>query len=205
MTDKSKKSFLKKLLKVTAWIVGNFLLVITSILLLIRLPSIQNQITQKAIRFVEEKIGTKVQLQNIYISFPKKIVLKGLYLEDQSKDTLLYVGQMSLDVDLWALAKNKIQLDEIKLSKASASISRQPNNDSYNFDYIFNVFNDSTSTETDEGNTWIFTLGSIDLSSVSISYIDDYLGNFPVVPEDYFLSNHRYKKSKHLIDQYCQG
>lgn len=156
---------------------GIILLLLTSIILLIRLPSVQNKLTQKAIRFAEEKIGTKVQLQNIFISFPKKIVLKGLYLEDQSQDTLLYVDQLSIDTDLWALVNKKIQLNEIDLSGTNVFVSRQPDNPSFNFDYIINAFTDSTSTETDEGNAWKFTLKDIELTNVSISYSDDFLGN----------------------------
>lgn len=176
MTEKSKRSVLKKILKITGWFVGIILLLLVSIILLIRLPSVQNRLTQKAIRFVEDKIGTKVQLQNIFISFPKKIVLKGLYLEDQSKDTLLYIDQLSIDTDLWALTHKSIQLNEIDLRGTNVFISRS-DNAAFNFEYILSAFSDSTAVETNEGSVWRFSLEDIDLTNVSISYADDLLGN----------------------------
>ncbi len=125
---------------------------------------------------MEDKIGTKVQLQNIFISFPKKIVLKGLHLEDQSKDTLLYIDQLSIDTDLWALTHKSIQLNEIDLRGTNVFISRS-DNAAFNFEYILSAFSDSTAVETNEGSVWRFSLEDIDLTNVSISYADDLLGN----------------------------
>jgi hypothetical protein len=81
VTDKIKKSFLIKFLKVMGCIAGILFLLLITLILLVRLPSVQNKLTQKAIGFVEEKVGTKIQLQNIYISFPKEIVLKGVFMK----------------------------------------------------------------------------------------------------------------------------
>ncbi|MEO7992099.1 MAG: translocation/assembly module TamB domain-containing protein [Chryseolinea sp.] len=177
MVEKNKQTILKKFLKIVGWIVTTFLLLLTSIILLIRLPSVQNRITQRAIHFLENKIGTKVQLQNIFISFPKKIVLKGLYLEDQSKDTLLYVGQLSIDTDLWGLTHKSIELNTIDLSDATAFISRGSQDSTFNFDYIIHAFSDSTAADTTGGSLWKFTIEDVNIQDVLISYKDRFSGN----------------------------
>ncbi len=160
------------------WIVASFLLLLICIILLIRLPSVQNRITQRAIHFLETKIGTKVQLQNIFISFPKEIVMKGLYLEDQSKDTLLYVGQLSIDTDLWGLTQKSIELNTIELSDAKAFISRASHNATFNFDYIIHAFSDSTIADTTaESSPWKFTIETVNIQDVLISYKDAFSGN----------------------------
>jgi translocation and assembly module TamB len=176
VTDENKKSFIKKFFKVVGWIVGIILLLLISIILLIRLPGVQNQLTQKAVHFLEDKIGTKVELQNIFISFPKKIVLEGLYLEDQAQDTLLYIDQLSIDTDLWALTHQEIQLNEIDLSGTRVFVSRSDNS-AFNFDYIINAFTDSTATKTESSNAWKFSLEDIDLTNVSILYVDNFSGD----------------------------
>ncbi len=160
------------------WILATLLLLLTSIILLIRLPSVQNRITQRAVHFLENKIGTKVQLQNIFIAFPKEIVLKGLYLEDQSKDTLLYVGELSIDTDLWGLMHKSIELNTIDLRDAKAFISRASRDSTFSFDYIIHAFSDSTATDTTaESSPWKFTIEDVNLQDVQISYKDGFTGN----------------------------
>jgi translocation and assembly module TamB len=44
-----------------------------------------------------------IELEKIAISFPKSVVIKGLYLEDVQKDTLLYAGEVKVNIGLFAL------------------------------------------------------------------------------------------------------
>jgi hypothetical protein len=46
------------------------------------MPAIQNFAKNKAVAFLEKKIKTKVVIDNLSISFPKEVVLKGVYFED---------------------------------------------------------------------------------------------------------------------------
>src|SRR5688572_21731649 len=109
--QKKVKRILTKTLKVAGWVLSSIVFLLLIVIVVIQIPAIQQKITQKAVAFLEEKIGTEVEIESLYISFPKNIVLKGLYIEDQSKDTLLYAGKLSVNTDLWALARNEIQLN----------------------------------------------------------------------------------------------
>src|SRR3954470_8886553 len=77
--------------------------------------AVQTKITHKAIDFLEHKIGTKVSLEAVVINFPKKIVIKEFYAEDQSKDTLLYTHELSVDTDLWGLLHNEISINSLAI------------------------------------------------------------------------------------------
>src|SRR5689334_9544153 len=127
--NRNPKKILLKILKIFGWIFLSIILLLIIIAVAIQIPSVQNKITQKAISFLEEKIGTRVELDHISISFPKTIVLEGLYLEDQKKDTLLYAGKFSVDTDLWALTRREIQLNDIGLENCRIYIDR-PERDS---------------------------------------------------------------------------
>jgi translocation and assembly module TamB len=91
--NKIKRIFIKSM-KVLGWITFSILALFILLLVLIRLPSVQHKITQRAVTFLKDKIGTEVRLERAFISFPKQIVLEGLYVEDQSEDTLVYVGEL---------------------------------------------------------------------------------------------------------------
>src|SRR5687768_1888193 len=166
--QQNTKRIFMKILKIFGWIFFSIILLLIVIALVIQLPPVQNRLTQKAISFLEEKIGTEVSLDHISISFPKAIVLEGLYLEDQKKDTLLYAGKFSVDTDLWALTRKEIQLDEISLENCRAYISRPEQDSAYNFSYILKSFaGDSTAApDTLEQSGWKFSIEAIELEDI---------------------------------------
>src|SRR5690606_32526421 len=104
-----------------------------------RLPAVQNYVTQKAISYVSAKTQTRIELNRLYIAFPKSIVVEGLYVEDIQKDTLLYLQKISIDINMLALLKNRIEINEVVLSNSTANIHR--NTDSvFNFNFLIEAF-----------------------------------------------------------------
>lgn len=200
-----------KVLKVFAWIVGSVLLLLVLIALLIQIPAVQLKLTQKAVAFLEDKIGTTVALEGIHISFPKSIVLEGLYLEDQHGDTLLYAGKFSVDTDLWALTRNEIQLNEILLRNTTAYVHRAENDSAYNFTYILEAFaGDSTAVpDTLEQKGWEFSLNTITLENIRARYDDLLQGNkatlalgkFQLSMEEFDLEKNTYRVEDILLAQ----
>ena len=69
-----------------------------------------------------------------------RITVRPVYLEDQSKDTLLYAGELSIDTDLWGLIQNQIELNVIELTHCTASIKRSATDSTFNFSYIIEAF-----------------------------------------------------------------
>lgn len=178
MQRKVKKALIKAL-KVTGWVLGSIIFLILIVIALVQIPAVQQKITQKAITFLENKIGTEVAIESLYISFPKNIVLKGLYIEDQSKDTLLYAGKLSVNTDLWALTRNEIQLNDIILENTTAYVNRAENDSAFNFTYIINAFaGDSTAVpDTLEQKAWDFSIKTIELEGINAHYHDKLTGN----------------------------
>ncbi|HTF16575.1 MAG TPA: hypothetical protein VK658_00810, partial [Chryseolinea sp.] len=99
------KKMLIKAAKVVGYTVLSVFVLLILIALVIQIPAVQKRIVNEAVSFVEKKIGTRVSLAHLGLSFPKAIVLEGLYLEDQKTDTLLYIGRLSIDTDLWGLTR----------------------------------------------------------------------------------------------------
>lgn len=172
------KKYLIIILKVVGWVVIGVFSLLILISLAIQIPYVQNKLTQSAINFVEGKIGTDVSLDRISLSIPKKIVLTGLYLEDQQRDTLLYAGELAIDTDLWQLTKQTIQLNNIQLSDFQASVSRSQNDSSFNFDYIVKAFaSDSTAAPDTTKAPWKFSVGELALANIRLQFSDRLMGN----------------------------
>lgn len=203
------KSFSIKILKIFGWIIGSIILLLVLIALLIQIPAVQLKLTRKAVAFLEDKIGTEVALQGIRISFPKNIVLEGLYLEDQQGDTLLYAGKFSVNTDLWALTRNEIQLNEILLQNTVAFVHRAENDSAYNFTYILDAFaGDSTAVpDTLEQKGWNFSLEQIRLENIRMRYDDLLQGNlaaltlgeFELQMEEFDLEKNTYRVEEILL------
>lgn len=173
------KMFQKILIKVSriiAWVVFSVVLFLIAVMLLVRVPSIQNRIAQRAINFLEGKIGTNVELERIVIDFPKKIVIEGLYVEDQHRDTLLYSGRLAVDASMMKLLDNEIELTQVELSNTTAHIYRTLPDSSFNFDYIVDAFTETDTVVLPTDTTtiaWTFSIGDIELKDVRFRYDDD--------------------------------
>ena len=63
--------------------------------LLLSMPSVQNRAVQIAADFATEKLGTKVGIEYITVGMLNRIKVRGFYVEDLDKDTLLYAGSVS--------------------------------------------------------------------------------------------------------------
>src|SRR5687768_8332384 len=95
------RDYLIKATKIVGWVVLSIVALILLISLAIQIPFIQNKLTQKAVSFLENKIGTEVSLQHISLSFPKRLVLEGIYLQDQARDTLFAANELAIKTNLW--------------------------------------------------------------------------------------------------------
>jgi translocation and assembly module TamB len=199
MSEKVKRG-LRKTLKIFGYVIGSILLLLVLAILLIQLPAVQQKITQKAITFLEKKIGTEVRLEKLYISFPKNIVIKGLYMEDQKRDTLLFAGRLSVNTDLFALLKNEVELNNITLENTTAYVKRADGDSTFNFSYIVEAFVDTTQVDTTKSK-WTIDLDELELEKIKAHYHDNLTGNkldvnlgeFQVTMDEFDLERSTYK------------
>ena len=93
------------------------------VFLLIALPELlyvafrSNTVQTVAIRWFMDQVGqtynTKIQVGGIDISFFDQLTIEKLLIEDQSRDTLFYVGKLKLQVDSFTWKNRRIHLNNI--------------------------------------------------------------------------------------------
>jgi len=164
------KKYLKKSLHVFIWIMGSLFLLFIVTLVAIQIPFIQNYAKEKAVTYLEGKIKTKVRVDNLSIEFPKKVILKGVYFEDQKKDTLFAGEKLAADISLFELISNKVEINSLELVGISANLNRD-SKAVFNFDYILQAFA-SPEKQKSDSPPMEFSVGEIRLDRIQFKYTD---------------------------------
>jgi translocation and assembly module TamB len=66
------------------------------LLFLLTKEKYQNILLGKATKYLSEKLKTRVHIDHVKFSFFNHFDIHGVYVEDQQKDTLAYVGTLRL-------------------------------------------------------------------------------------------------------------
>ena len=82
-------------------------LCLVAVVLFIRSPWGQEIIVTEVTSYIANKTNTRVEIEKLYITFSGNILLKGLYLEDKKKDTLLYSKKLEASIELLPLLRGK--------------------------------------------------------------------------------------------------
>jgi hypothetical protein len=164
------KKYLKISLKVFLWIIGSILLLFLLLVVAIQIPSVQNYAKDKAVTYLEGKIKTKVTIKRIEIGLPKKVILEGVYFEDQKKDTLFAGEKLSVDISLLQLMNNKVEINSVHLEGITAHLNRD-SKAVFNFDYIIDAFASPEKQKTDSPPMQ-FSVEKIKLDRIQFKYND---------------------------------
>lgn len=171
--------FIKKTLKAILWVVVIFVLIFFIVAGVIQIPSVQNKIVNYATTFVSNKTHTRVEIKNVGISFPKSVVLEGLFLEDLQHDTLLYAGNAKINIVLKDLLFNKITVNDFELENLTANLYNTSTDSLFNYNFLLAAFSDSTSkpaVEPASSSKWTFSLDKVTLKNIRIRYDDNFGG-----------------------------
>lgn len=169
MNTKVKK-YSKKVLKILLWIIGSIIALFLLIILLLQIPYIQNKVKDKAVSYLEEKIGTEVEIDRIEIGLPKKVIVEGIYFEDQQGDTLLSGKKIAVDISLFKLLDNTVELNKVELEGIVANVERDKDS-VFNFDYIIKAFDSGKPKDTTAAPT-VFSLNKVELDNIRVKYKD---------------------------------
>ncbi len=165
-------------LKTVLWIIGSIIALLLLLIFLIRLPAVQNYVVGKVSNYLENKLGTTVDIGHIYINFPKKLELNNVFFADQSKDTLIAGESLVVDINMFKLLKNTVEIDELELKGITAKINRKLPDSSFNFDYIVAAFaSEKESTPTaDSASALTFDIDKVNFERIKFVYKDDVIG-----------------------------
>jgi len=172
-------TIIKKTLKAILWVAIVFVLLFLIIAGIIQIPAVQTKIIHAATTFVSNKTHTRVEIERVGISFPKSVIVEGLFLEDLNKDTLIFAGKLDANIALTDLLFNKISVNNIALENLNLNLYSTRTDSLFNYNFLINAFSDSTKTDIVKSKTpsaWKFTVGNIELNNIRVRYDDEFGG-----------------------------
>ncbi|MEJ2881339.1 translocation/assembly module TamB domain-containing protein [Pedobacter sp. GR22-6] len=174
--------YLRKSLKIVLWIIASIIMLVILIAVSLNIPAVQNFVKDKAISYLKKKTKTEVRLESIKIALPKDIVLNKFYIEDLKKDTLLYADRLAVDISLFKLLSNKVEINNIELEKIRANVTRINPDTAFNFSFLVDAFMSEQAkpedqVEKDTTSTLKFSIDKVNFSDIIIRYRDDVAGN----------------------------
>ena len=90
---------------------------------------------------LSKELHTKISIKHVDFEFFDKLDLKGLYIEDQRKDTLLYAGSASIKITDWFFLKDKVTLHYVELEDAQVNLNRTDT--AWNYQFLVDYFSGS--------------------------------------------------------------
>jgi len=165
--------------KISLWIAAALALIFVAIVLLIQVPAIQTAIVHYANTFVSNKTHTKVRINSVNISFPKSVVIKGLFLEDFNRDTLLYAGKAKINIALYDLLHNKIAINSLALEEVNLHLKSTRKDSLFNYQFLLSAFTDTAKQlkpAAQSASKWRFELSGLSLKNARLQYADQYGG-----------------------------
>ena len=178
-TVQKKRSVAVRIARIVYKTVLIIVLLVALIALSILTPPVQNLIRGKAVTWLSNKLKTKVEIGKIYIGFPKKVVIEGIYLEDRAKDTLLFGGKLQVDIAMLKLLHSEVEVSEIQVADLTAKVKRVLPDTTYNFQFIIDAFASADTTSSDPSDTSGMKVSVKDIvfDRIRLLYKDDVTGN----------------------------
>jgi len=139
-TEKKRTTGLQKTARIVIKVILFLLLFMVILFLLVLTPPVQRFATTKVENFLEKKLKTRVEIGSISIGLPRKVVLNDIYLEDQTKDTLISGGTIKADIALFKLLSSEVEINSLELKDITAKVKRTLPDTAFNFQYIIDAF-----------------------------------------------------------------
>jgi len=133
-------------------ILGLLLLLLLLVLLLLYSHAVQRSAAQYGARYLTDKLRARVEIGSLQLSFPNRLVLQDVFLGDDRGDTLARLRLLDVDIDMWALLQNRVEVHRILLSDAHLRLVQH--GDRWNYTFLSEAFdhgstNSSSSLQVD--------------------------------------------------------
>jgi translocation and assembly module TamB len=168
----------RRILRVLGWILAILLGLVLIVLLAIQTSYVQNIARVEIVSYLNKKLNTKVEVRGLHIDFPKTIVLEGVYVQDLTKDTLIYGDIIKVDIDMYCLLWNELNMNEVVLEGITAKVKRNYIGTLFNYQFIIDAFaKKDTITIKKTTSPMAMSLDHMILKSTKFIYQDVVTGN----------------------------
>lgn len=158
-----------RILSILARFLVGTIVLLFFILLFVRSPWGQSIIKDQFVNYLKSKTETNIQLDRIYLTFSGELTIEHLYIEDQSRDTLLFSRSLTADIPIWPiLTDRRFHIRELNWDGVHVNISRRDAQD-FNYQFLVDAFatSDTNAQDAPDGSQ-----SSMNLSVDRVSLAD---------------------------------
>ncbi|RPE07892.1 hypothetical protein EGT74_12500 [Chitinophaga lutea] len=166
----------KKILRWIIWSVLTLLLLPVVLLLLLQLPVVQDFMRSKAEAYLRRQLKTEVNIASLRFSWWNSMTLKGVYIGDTRKDTLLSSGELAVKYNLLGLLNNELKINTVRWENAVVNIYRPAGDSAFNYQFAIDAFGSPGAKEDtlieESGTTLEYQIGDIQLQRIHVNFND---------------------------------
>lgn len=129
-------------------------------------------VRDKLVSFLRNKLKTEVQIGELGYGLPKYVSLQKVLFKDQANDTLLYAGNLRVNINMLKLISGKVDVQKLTLEGVHAHVYRHAPDTNFNFTYIINAFaGDPKKTKEEKPKDTTSSGMSIDVNKILLNDI----------------------------------
>ncbi|WP_157454345.1 translocation/assembly module TamB domain-containing protein [Crocinitomix catalasitica] len=137
----------------------------------IRTSGFQTFLAHQASSYLSKELGTEIRIDKVDIVFVDIIDIKGIYVEDKIKDTLLSTGEIRVNISGFDFAIPKIDIEEVLLADATVNLIKYKNDTTFNFQHLVDYF--ATESEDTSSTKFELNVAKVILSNVNFKFHDE--------------------------------
>ncbi len=140
----------------------------------LQITFVQNFLIGKVAANLSDKLHAKVSVQHINYRFFDKMAMKGLLVEDQQKDTLLFAGNARVNITDWFFLKNKATLKFVALEDAVVNMQRTDS--VWNYQFLVDYFGGPADSSAKKKGGIEFDIKVFQFTNIQFNQIDKWVG-----------------------------
>ena len=170
-------TFLRRALYGILGLLALVVLFIIAVVVVLQLPTGQDFVARRAESYLRGKLHTDVRIAKFRTDFRHALNLDGVYLADQRRDTLLSVGHLGLDLDIWALLHKQINVSSVELNDGRVRLTRTEPDSVNNYDFILAAFTDPNAPKDTTASSLKYDIGKMRLTNIYFTQLDQVTGS----------------------------
>ncbi|MGQ1908372.1 translocation/assembly module TamB domain-containing protein [Marinifilum sp. RC60d5] len=133
--------------------------------------TVQTYLSRNLANYLSKQTHSPITIEGVNISPFKSIILKGLYVEDYQKDTLIYIDNLKVQIDSFNFSKKQLHINKLTLDKSLFKLYEDAER-VLNLDIFLDSLssNSSTSSEDSLQKSWNINVANIDLENTKFAY-----------------------------------
>ena len=152
------------------------LLLLGTVYLLLKTPSVQSWLGKKVATVFSAELGTRIEVDRVSFSLLDRLSLQGLLIMDRQHDTVAYAKKLQLSLTDWFFIKDSIDLTHVQLEDAMVRLQRTDS--LWRHQFLLDYFSGTpTDTITKKSTAAPLHLHHLSVRSVRFEQIDRWEGH----------------------------